>query len=285
MKTLPHALIPFLACLGGLAGACVAPGEDGDRTEEAETGELASAISASELSILLMGQSFPISHGYAPGGGNAGHAGVDFSGTGDGVTAVRSPVNGTIVANTSACGKVAVFDGANTLIFAHMSHRTSLKVGDAASVGTYLGKASKQVGGGCEARGPHLHLEIRKGNHPTMAAPKANNTATTLDPLAYQYGPFPPVLLVTPDAGASVQTDDVTFEWMPVQGASVYRLQVAGPSGFSGDACADPCMWEGTTSGTQLDVTLHSTGTHYWRVRAGSSYSGGLFSAPRLLLK
>ena len=135
-----------------------------------------------KLSYLLMGGTYGVTNGYVP---NGVHAGVDFGGTGDGVTTVKAPVSGTIIANTSACGKVAIFDGVNTIILAHMTSRTSLLPNSQIAAGDYVGKASQVIGGGCVASGPHLHIEIRTGNNATMASPSANNTSTTLNPLTY----------------------------------------------------------------------------------------------------
>ena len=135
-----------------------------------------------KLSYLLMRGSYSVTNGYAP---NGVHAGVDFGGTGDGVTSVYAPVSGTVTANTGTCGKVAIYDGANTIILAHMTARTSLAVGSQISGGDYVGKASQVVGGGCVATGAHLHIEIRTGNNTSMAAPSSDNTYTTLNPLTY----------------------------------------------------------------------------------------------------
>jgi hypothetical protein len=137
------------------------------------------------LSRLLLGGEYPVTYGYRP---NKIHAGVDFGGAGDGVTSVRSPVTGTIIANTDACGKVAIYDGTNTIILAHMKERTSLAVNKTIKAGDYVGKVSKVVGGGCIASGPHLHIEIRTGRNTTMALPTNNNTATTKNPATYLVG-------------------------------------------------------------------------------------------------
>lgn len=139
----------------------------------------AQTTNTAKLGYLLLGGSYSVSSGYQP---NGVHAGIDFNGTGTNVTEVRSPLNGTISANTSACGKVAIYDGANTVILAHMDSRTSLAVGAQIKRGDYVGKAAQVVGGGCTASGPHLHIEVRTGNNPTMANPTSNNTSTTIDP-------------------------------------------------------------------------------------------------------
>ncbi len=147
----------------------------GAQTKLAETPE-------QKLSILLFGSVHPVRNGYQP---NKIHAGIDFGDTGTDTTPVISPVNGKIVANTSACGKVAIFDGKNTVILAHMASRTSLAVGKTIAVGEYVGKAAMVLGGGCSATGPHLHIEIRTGNNPTMALPSNENGNTTLNPTEY----------------------------------------------------------------------------------------------------
>lgn len=135
-----------------------------------------------KLSYLLLKGTYSVTNGYAP---NGVHAGVDFGGAGDGVTSVYSPVSGTVTANTGTCGKVAIFDGVNTIILAHMTARTSLTPGSQITGGDYVGKASQVVGGGCMVTGPHLHIEIRTGNNTSMATPTNNNTSTTLNPLTY----------------------------------------------------------------------------------------------------
>ncbi len=281
-------VIIFASLTASLCVGC-APSDSGgqeDNPDDPGAGEVISAaadeITSGELSTLLMGKSLPVTQGYAP---NGVHAGIDFGSTGDGITSVSSPIAGTIVANTSACGKVAIFDGSNTLIFAHMTARTALAVGSQVSVGTYLGKASQVVGGGCVASGPHLHMEIRTGNNPVMAAPANNNTATTLNPLTYAYGPFPPVALVSPAAGAFSASNPVTFTWSPIQGATSYRLQISTQNNFDANTCIGGCVFNNTTAGTQLSVNLAAGSAYYWRVRAGSGYSGGLFSQPRKLQK
>ena len=137
------------------------------------------------LSRLLLGGEYPVTNGYQP---NRIHAGVDFGSVGDGVTSVKSPVSGTIIANTEACGKVAIYDGRNTIILAHMKNRTSLAVGKTIAVGDYVGKASKVVGGGCRATGAHLHIEVRTGRNTSMALPTNDNRNTTLNPITYLVG-------------------------------------------------------------------------------------------------
>lgn len=155
---------------------------------------VAAAVTTNQLSQLLLSGSYTMTNGYKPWGGSSGHAGIDFGGTGDGVTSVYAPVSGTITANTSACGKVAIYDGSNTIILAHMASRTALPVGSPINAKTYVGKASKVVGGGCMATSAHLHTEIRTGSNTYMANPTSNNTATTLDPLGYNY---PPVISIS----------------------------------------------------------------------------------------
>jgi Peptidase family M23 len=138
-----------------------------------------------KLSILVMGGVHRVSNGYQP---NKIHAGIDFADTGMDVTSIKSPVTGTIVANTSACGKVAIFDGINTIILAHMSNRTTIEIGKPISMGDYVGKAAKVLGGGCSADGPHLHIEVRTGNNLAMAKPSSDNSKTTIDPSNYLVG-------------------------------------------------------------------------------------------------
>ena len=139
----------------------------------------AQTTNTAKLSYLLLGGNYTVTSTYQP---NGVHAGIDFGVSSPNVVEVRSPLNGTITANTPSCGKVAIYDGANTVILAHMDSRTSLAVGTPIKRGDYVGKAAQVVGGGCLASGPHLHIEVRTGNNPTMALPTSNNSSTTIDP-------------------------------------------------------------------------------------------------------
>ena len=94
------------------------------------------AVSADELAQILMKASKPITQNYQP---NGVHAGIDFGSTGDGITTVYAPVSGTVTANTDACGKVAIYDGTNTIILAHMTSRTTQAVGSYITAGTAVG--------------------------------------------------------------------------------------------------------------------------------------------------
>lgn len=283
----------LLAALAVLAPAC----DDADAAEIVEATALAdeaaiidglaargappTPLSYAELSSLLLGGEHKVTSAYQP---NGVHAGIDFGDTGNGVTAVASPVDGTIIANTSACGKVAIFDGANTIILAHMSARTGLPIGAEVSVGTYLGKASDVKGGGCKAKGAHLHIEIRTGWNQSMAAPLADNTETTLDPLGYGYGAFPPVALLTPLTDAVLDTDPVWLTWSPMQGATTYRLQISGADSFTANSCSDGCVHDMAEASTNRAVGLNP-GIYDWRVRAGNSGQGGHWSPVRRFTK
>ncbi len=285
-----------LLCLPVLAAPALSGCDDGEDLEDPELAaqiaadELADLrdddappvpLTSSELSQLVLGGAYPVTNGYAP---NGVHAGVDFGSTGNGVTSVSSPVNGTIVANTDACGKVAIYDGSNTVIVAHMTSRTTLPVGSSVSIGTYLGKASNVVGGGCTATGAHLHLEIRTGKNASMAAPGANNSGTTLDPLSYGYSPFNPVTLLTPTSGTTVNSNPVWLEWKFVQGATAYRVQISRSNSFTANGCTSGCVVDNAGSSTNRSFNL-GAGTYYWRVRAGNSGQGGLWSPVRWFKK
>ncbi|WP_433931170.1 peptidoglycan DD-metalloendopeptidase family protein [Sorangium cellulosum] len=270
-----------LACAAGCVAADPVDGHEHELggPEEEAIASAAEALVARELSVLVLGGDFPVTNAYRPAGG---HAGIDFGGTGDGVTAVRSPVEGTVAAKTGECGKVAVFDGNHTIILAHMVELTGLVPGDRVEVGTYLGKASRTVGGGCTATGAHLHMEIRTGRNTYMAAPARDNRATTLDPLTYSYGPFAPVALLAPADGAEVPSA-VTFRWEPRQGATAYRLQVSAVNGFDEESCLGGCAYEERTGGTSVTLSLTPGTTYFWRVRAGNAATaqGGRWSPVR----
>ncbi|WP_437650580.1 M23 family metallopeptidase [Sorangium sp. So ce362] len=270
-----------LACAAGCVAADPAGGHEHEHggAEEETIASAADALTERELSVLVLGGDFRVTNGYRPADG---HAGIDFGGTGDGVTAVRSPVEGTVLAKTGECGKVAVFDGNHTVIMAHMIELTGLVPGDRVEVGTYLGKASRTVGGGCTATGAHLHMEIRTGRNTSMAAPARDNTATTLDPLTYSYGPFAPVALLAPADGAEAPSA-VTFRWEPRQGATAYRLQASTVNSFDGETCLGGCEYDDRTEGTSLTRSLTPGRTYFWRVRAGNAATaqGGRWSPVR----
>lgn len=158
------------------------------------------AITSSQLSQLLMRGNYPVTSNYTPA---YGHAGVDFGSTGNGITSVYAPVSGTISANTSDCGKVAIFNGRHTIILAHMTSRTSLAVGSQIKAGTYVGKASNVVGAGCRATAAHLHIEIRTDSRVSMADPARDNSGTTLNPLTYQYDTTAPSITIKSPVGGS----------------------------------------------------------------------------------
>lgn len=258
-------------------------GDNGDNDDEGAAIDIAeAAVTSSELSNLVLGATFNVTNSYQP---NRVHAGIDFGGITRDVTQARSPVNGTIIANTAACGKVAVYDGSNTVILAHMSNRTALAEGSAVTMGTYLGTTSDVVGGGCSVTGPHLHLEIRAGRSATMSLPTNDNRNRNLDPLTYAYPAFPGVTLTAPANNVAVAAQPVTFRWNPIQGANTYRLQVSTGAGFAGENCAIVCAYNQAAGTTSRSVALPAGATYFWRVRAGNSGQGGAWSAVRSFAK
>lgn len=226
----------------------------------------AQTTNADKLGYLLLGGNYPISNPYVP---NGTHAGIDYSSTGTNVTTVYSPLNGTITANTSACGKVAIYDGANTVILAHMDSRTSLAVGAQIKRGDYVGKAAAVVGGGCSASGSHLHIEVRTGNNPTMANPSSNNTATTINPAnMFRYNEW----------DFNTNGDFQSWEGINVDGGFVQNGQfIINPSG------ADPhykMNWIALNAATYKYVKtsfasngLDSTGAIYFKTNSENFFS------------
>jgi len=241
------------------------------------------ALTNSELSQLLMNGNYTVTSTHNPIVG--GHNGMDFGGTGNGVTTVYSPVTGTVLANTTSCGKVAIFDGSNTVILAHMTQLSAPAVGSAISIGTAVGKASDVVGGGCSVNGgAHLHIEIRTGQNSTMASLSNNNTATTRDPLTYGYSGFKAVTQTGPVSGTVTNANPVNFSWAAQPGANLYRLQISTSSAFTAESCSNTCTYNTANSSTSRAVALNP-GTYYWRVRAGNSGQGGYWSTVRSLTK
>ncbi len=239
-------------------------------------------LTNTELSQLLLNGTYTITNAYNPVAN--GHAGIDFGGVGDGVTTVYSPITGTVTANTATCGKVAIYDGVNTVILAHMSNLSAPPVGSQISIGTAIGKASKVVGGGCVATGAHLHIEVRTGNNTSMANPAVNNVNTTRNPATYTYSPFKAVSLFSPGSGAAFNVNPVNFSWAAQPGANAYRLQISATNAFSAETCTNGCVYNVASSTTARAVALNP-GTYYWRVRAGNSGQGGLWSTVRTVTK
>jgi len=161
----------------------VPEGPAADGLELVATAPEPETITSSALSTLLLGGSYTVTSTHNPVVG--GHNGMDFAGMADGAVSVKSPVAGTVIAKTTTCGKVAIFDGSNTIILAHMTQLSGPAINSAIAKGTIVGKASKVVGGGCSATGTHLHIEIRTGQNSSMASPNNNNAATTRNPLTY----------------------------------------------------------------------------------------------------
>ncbi len=199
-----------------------------DHNHSVETLTWQQAISASDLSTRILGAVHNVTSTHNPVAG--GHVGLDFGGVTNGVTRVVSPVSGTIRANTSACGKVTIYDGRNTHIFAHMNNRTTLPVGATVTAGaTYLGTTSNVVGGGCVAYGAHLHYEIRTGDNSTMASPSLNNNSTSLNPLTYTYPTVdrtgPTISITSPAVNATLRRGSTyQMRWSASDPAGVSRM-------------------------------------------------------------
>jgi len=110
------------------------------------------------------------------------HAGIDYGAPKE--TNVKSATNGKVIKIENSIGGVFVFDGINTIIYAHMTG-IEVKKGDKVILGqTILGK----VGSKGIATGPHLHLEVRKG-YSEFATPcsatKAEVEKKNLNPTSY----------------------------------------------------------------------------------------------------
>ena len=255
----------------------------------------AQEITAAQLSTRIFGSPRDVTNTYRP---NGGHAGIDFRVISHpNARDVHSPIAGEIIQNRAWCGHVAIFDGRNTHVFLHMSSRTTKGIGARVSVGERLGWADQVTGSGCTATGPHLHYEIRTGRNASPAIPTADNRATTLDPLQYDYGsgggtpPFPAPSLVSPAANATRSPGVVTFSWNAVSGATAYRIQIAnsvasfpgnGDVNDSSSTCSN-CINQTTASTSFTTSTSLNTGTYFWRVRAGADGRGGVWTTPRQL--
>lgn len=272
----------FLSLVTLLIASCAPLDGSESKYSAAEIEEAQFPLTAVELSNLVMGGTYRVTQGYQP---NRVHAGIDFGGITNNVTRVNSPVNGTIIANTAACGKVAVYDGRNTIIMAHMSNRTPLAVGSAVTMGTYLGTTSNVGGGGCVVDGAHLHMEIRNGREPNFMSVAANdNRNRNQDPLTYAYPAFPAVALTGPANGFATANSPINFSWSPIQGANAYRLQISTTNRFDANTCLDGCVYN-TAAGTTARSVALNRGNFFWRVRAGNSGQGGQWSAVRSLTR
>ncbi|MES1245724.1 MAG: hypothetical protein ABUT39_29225 [Acidobacteriota bacterium] len=154
----------------------------------AEDLQVRAAAATRQLSRIVLKGDHPVAAGreYRP---FFGHAGLDFDGTGDGAS-VYSPVSGTVIANTGDCGKIAIYDGRNTIILAHLGSRTRVGRDEEERIlaGDYVGLSSGAADeAGCAAREDRLHLEIRVGLNASLADPGKDNRSTTIDPLSYAF--------------------------------------------------------------------------------------------------
>jgi murein DD-endopeptidase MepM/ murein hydrolase activator NlpD len=98
--------------------------------------------------------------------GTGAHAGIDYAAPRG--TVVKSATSGKVIKVAEDVGGVFIYDGANTIIYLHMTD-IKVKVDDSVSIGTELGK----VGSTGIATGPHLHLEVRKGYSEYATSPNA----------------------------------------------------------------------------------------------------------------
>jgi hypothetical protein len=204
-------------------------------------------MTAKQLSQLLMKGEFPITpgQGYQP---FFGHAGVDFGKTGNGTTSVYSPVSGTVIRNTDDCGKVAIYDGRNTIILAHMKSRTTVgsTKEETIKAGAYVGLASDVQGtvSNCKANGAHLHIEIRTGRNTSMADPTRDNRTTTIDPLSYKYDVEPPTISITsPKSGSTLlRSKTHAISWSAVDFSGLGDVAVELLAGSTASCSGKPTV-------------------------------------------
>lgn len=165
----------------------------GDQASHANRGSAATErISPNAVDLLaqaLFGSPQPVSQLYLvlnrrnPTAGCV-HAGIDYAApTG---TVVRAARNGTVLfVDRSQFGEMSVFDGANTVIYLHMSAVEESLLGKQILTGTPIGRV-----GSVGTDSPHLHVEVRRSSH--QYALWKNTTGyvsqLTLEPVSYLTG-------------------------------------------------------------------------------------------------
>jgi hypothetical protein len=213
----------------GCAPPASPPGEEPSNLPVADTAsdyQVAPPLADMAAVLFGPGNSAQITAAYV----NRSHAGTDFGGV-DGRN-VYSPVAGTIVTNTSLCGLVGVSSGGKHYFFAHMTGRTTKSLGQAVVVGERLGTVGAEIGNGCTATNPHLHMEVRTPPLLGLASPTADNSATNFDPMtqtyAWQADVTPPsVSISSPLANARwSRTASYTIRWTASDAGSVDDVSV-----------------------------------------------------------
>jgi len=137
-----------------IPGAYAAPPAPGERPHDAP--RRAPAPQAVHLAWPLRGA---ITASFGPRGRHARHEGIDIDGQkGD---AIRAAASGTVIRAGSAgsYGRMVVLDHGDGLLtlYAHAS-RLLVQAGDHVRTGTEIA----EVGGTGNARGTHLHFEVRR---------------------------------------------------------------------------------------------------------------------------
>ncbi|MEO0092355.1 MAG: choice-of-anchor J domain-containing protein [candidate division WOR-3 bacterium] len=88
-----------------------------------------------------------------------------------------------------------------------------------------------------------------------------------------------PLTLTSPADGAEFQNRTPTFEWTPVDGATLYRIQIATDQNFNNVLLQDVSS---TTSWTVSEEDALADGTYYWHVRAEEPGTPDPYSTSRM---
>lgn len=203
----------------------------------------------------------PISGKYGEDRGSHEHAGVDLS-VPVGTTVV-SAISGTVISagnnDPGGYGNMIEVQGANGTVtrYAHLSH-IGTKVGDKVKAGQPIGKSggAKGSSGAGSSTGPHLHFEVRQGDHSVDPMPYLAAGASILPADAADLSADPSTApLSTPEPQDAVDTAVGR-----VQGALVG--QDPG-SENQGQPIVTPTK-NGTTTGVSVDSSEAGTDPDVW---------------------
>ncbi len=96
---------------------------------------------------------------------NGAHYGRDLTGGNINGKAIKAARAGVVTYSgwTSGGNTVSIFDGQNTYTYMHMLKPATVKKGQTVKAGQVVGQVGSTVGAGGQSTGPHLHVQVNKG--------------------------------------------------------------------------------------------------------------------------